>query len=196
MNSSNSFVHINLNVLPRVYAMDRVIPVSEKEQMKELVWDDLRRAVYINYDDAAELIRNRAIIENARVDINYKNAVNIRKEISNNYISHFKILQAKNSIKQINFDNPNQIGLDVDITIPSMLVFTEVWYPGWKATVDGKQVKIYRVNYCQRGIWLKRGFHRVRLKFKPSAWYIGRDITLGTMGLMVALLALGLIRKW
>ncbi|MBD3263574.1 MAG: YfhO family protein, partial [Candidatus Omnitrophica bacterium] len=63
------------------------------------------------------------------------------------------------------------------IDIPAMLVFTDVWYPGWKATVDGRRVRIYRVNYCQRGIYLKEGNHKVEMMFFPGLLKAGLIIS-------------------
>lgn len=169
----NYFVHINPNVLPRAYTIDKVVVAQEQEQLKKLVSGDLRKAAYIDSQEGIE----------------------VGKEVEEDYIFHFETLQQMNPISQINLDNPNRIEIDINVTIPSMLVLTEVWYPGWKAFVDNKQTKIYRVNYCQRGIWLDKGSHYVKLEFKPLAWRIGTGISLGTMGLMIGLLAVSRLRK-
>jgi len=169
----NYFVHINPNVLPRVYSIDKVVIAQDHEQLRRLVSDDLRKAVYIDFQESIES----------------------GGEISEDYISHFKILQEKNLISRINLDNPNRIEIDIDVTVPAMLVLTEVWYPGWKAFVDNKQTKIHRVNYCQRGIWLDKGNHNVRLEFRPLALRIGRGISLGAIGLMIGLLVISRLRK-
>ena len=169
----NYFAHINPNVLPRAYSMDKIVVAQDQEQLERLVSDDLRKAVYLDYQEGIE----------------------IGGEVSKDYISYFKILQKKNLISRINLDNPNKIEVDINVTVPSMLVLTEVWFPGWEATVDGKQTKIYRVNYCQRGIWLDKGDHRVKLEFKPLSWCIGTGISLGTIGLMISLLIINRLRK-
>ena len=169
----NYFVHINPNVLPRAYTIDRVVVAQDQEQLKKLVSGDLRKAAYIDSQEG----------------------IGVGKEVEEDYISHFKTLQQMNPISQINLDNPNKIEIDINVTIPSMLVLTEVWYPGWKVFVDNKQTKIYRVNYCQRGIWLDKGSHYVKLEFKPVAWRIGTGISLGTIGLMIGLLVVSRLRK-
>ena len=173
-NDTNNFVHINANVLPRVYTLDRIIMASEEEQLKRLTTDDLRKAAYMDFEEG---------IEN-------------KKETKGDYVSHFKDIQQMNPVSRVDFSNPNRIEVDINVTVPAMLVLTEVWYPGWEATVDGKQTKINRVNYCQRGIWLEKGNHQVELEFKPLAWRIGAGISLGTIGLLLGLLLLGLIRRW
>lgn len=173
-NDADNFVHINANALPRVYTLDRIMMASEEEQLKRLVADDLRKAAYVDF----------------------KEGIESEKETNGDHISHFKDLQQMNPVSRVDFSNPNRIEVDVNVTVPAMLVLTEVWYPGWEATVDGKQTKISRVNYCQRGIWLERGNHQVELEFKPLAWRIGAGISLGTIVLLAGLSVLGLIKRW
>ena len=49
-----------------------------------------------------------------------------------------------------------------------ILVFSEIYYPGWTATVDGQPVEIGRVNYVLRAINIKPGAHKVELSFFPK----------------------------
>ncbi len=165
----NLFVHINPWALPRAYTQDKVIFASEEEQIKQLVFGDLRKAVYMDFD------------EKIKAEAKSKGGP------QTDYSSHFELLQNKNKIKSVNFDNPNQVEADIEVSEPAMLVFTEVWHPGWKATVDGEPVRIHRVNYCQRGVWLGQGQHRVKLKFSPLAWRVGRGISLGSIILISTL---------
>ena len=143
--------------------------------MPSLVSGDLHRAVYVDFNSGVEPQ------ETAIEDITG--------------LSHFEALQQVNSIKRLNLDNPNQIEVDIEIKTPAMLVLTEVWYPGWMVTVDGRPAEIHRVNYCQRGVWLDKGRHYVRFYFKPVAWRIGMGISLGTLALIVFLLGLSQIRQ-
>jgi uncharacterized membrane protein YfhO len=81
---------------------------------------------------------------------------------------------------------PNEILLDVTPAAPGYLVLSEVYYPGWRAYVDGREEVIWRANYTFRAIHLEPGSHRVRLLFAPLAWKVGLGISLMTwLGLMV-----------
>jgi hypothetical protein len=70
-----------------------------------------------------------------------------------------------------------------------LLVLTDLHYPGWKATVDGREQPVYRVNALFRGVRLGSGEHRVEFRFEPLAWRIGLGILLTTV-LATALLAM------
>ena len=50
-----------------------------------------------------------------------------------------------------------------------VLVFSEIYYPGWTATVDDQPVDVGRVNYVLRAINLKPGQHKVVLQFFPKS---------------------------
>ena len=112
------------------------------------------------------------------------------------YIAHFNELQSANPITKLDFTNPNKIELDIEITRPAMLVFTEIWYPGWEARLNGEPVPLNRVNYLQRGVWLDRGEHRVELVFRPRAWRIGAIISLLSWLGVIILSLVWVIRKF
>lgn len=67
----------------------------------------------------------------------------------------------------------------------SLLVLTDSWAPGWKATVDGRDAEVRRVDYLVRGVAVPAGRHRVELRYAPASWRAGWITSL------VALLALG-----
>ena len=58
-----------------------------------------------------------------------------------------------------------------------MLVLTEVWYPGWRATVDGESRPVLRANYAFRAVRLGSGQHQVRLTFAPRSWGLGLAVS-------------------
>jgi hypothetical protein len=71
---------------------------------------------------------------------------------------------------------------------PAYLVFSDVWYPGWRAWVDGVETPIYRTNFAFRGIYLAApGSHSVTLRFDPWSWKLGGAITLATLAALTAL---------
>jgi hypothetical protein len=55
----------------------------------------------------------------------------------------------------------------------SLLVLTDVHFPGWKATVDGQPAAIERVDYLLRGVLVPPGTHRVAFRYEPVSWRIG-----------------------
>jgi len=59
----------------------------------------------------------------------------------------------------------NSLMIRAHIERPCILVMSEIYYPGWKATVDGKETPILRADYCLRAVPLGPGDHDVRFRF-------------------------------
>jgi hypothetical protein len=60
----------------------------------------------------------------------------------------------------------------------SLLVLTDVHYPGWKAWVDGRRAPIERVNYLLRGVALPAGSHTIEFTYAPASWRAGWIVSL------------------
>jgi len=82
---------------------------------------------------------------------------------------------------------PDEIILETDSTQPGFLFLSEVFYPGWKAYVEGREVNILRGNYLFRAIPLTAGRHSVIFRFEPLSIKIGVSITLLTVLVLVLL---------
>jgi hypothetical protein len=83
---------------------------------------------------------------------------------------------------------PNRIVLSTNLAKNGFLVLSEVYYPGWKAYVDGKESHIYRANHLLRAVYLDQGVHEVVFIYDPLSFKVGLSITVGT--LLIVLLAL------
>lgn len=64
---------------------------------------------------------------------------------------------------------PDQLTYSLETDKGGILVFSEVYYPEWTATVDGYPVEVGRVNYLLRAIHVKPGRHEVVLSFFPQS---------------------------
>jgi len=69
----------------------------------------------------------------------------------------------------------------------AILVFGEVAYPGWRATIDGAATPLYTADYLFRAVRVPAGRHDVRLTFTPPLWRLGWFIA-GGSALIVAVL--------
>jgi hypothetical protein len=61
----------------------------------------------------------------------------------------------------------------------NLLFFSETYYPeGWKAYVDGKETPIYRADYLFRAVVVPPGIHKLEMKFEPTGFYLGKNLSL------------------
>ena len=64
---------------------------------------------------------------------------------------------------------PNVLKYEISSPKGGVLVLSEIFYPGWKATVDGQPADIARVNYVLRALRVAPGKHQVELSFFPQS---------------------------
>jgi uncharacterized membrane protein YfhO len=79
----------------------------------------------------------------------------------------------------------------VSVAGTSLLVFSQIYYPGWQATLDGQPVKLERVNVVQSGLVAPAGRHTVELTFNPATFRWGRLISMIGLAIGVVLLIRG-----
>ncbi|NPV06721.1 MAG: YfhO family protein [Anaerolineae bacterium] len=83
---------------------------------------------------------------------------------------------------------PERLVLFVRATGNSLLVLSEVHYPGWRAWVDGQPTQLLVADHALRAVPVPEGEHRVELRFVPSLWMLGLGVSLVSL----AVLAVGL----
>ena len=79
------------------------------------------------------------------------------------------VVQDTASVVTITAYEPNCLTYDVNSGKGGVLVFSEVYYPGWTATIDGEPVELGRVDYLLRAMQVKPGRHEVVLSFFPKS---------------------------
>ena len=64
---------------------------------------------------------------------------------------------------------PNQLTYTVNSGKGGVVVFSEIYYPGWMATIDGQEAELGRVNYVLRALKVAPGKHEIVLSFFPKS---------------------------
>ena len=72
---------------------------------------------------------------------------------------------------------PNRMTMNVNSLQAGWLVVSDVWYPGWKAEIDGKPTPIFRANYLFRAVNVPSGGHTVTFTYSPGSFWIGLVIS-------------------
>ena len=92
------------------------------------------------------------------------------------------------SIELIAYE-PNYLKYEVNSEKGGTIVFSEIYYPGWQSSIDGKEVEHGRANYILRAMNVPAGKHVVEFKFDPDSLHVTENIAFIAMGLL-ALLAI------
>lgn len=106
------------------------------------------------------------------------------------------VVQDKNSVAKLLAYEPNQLTYEVSSDKGGVLVFSEVYYPGWTATIDGQPAELGRVNYILRALRVSAGKHQVKLAFFPKS--VDTTETIAYVAYVVLLLIIvgGLYDTW
>ena len=91
---------------------------------------------------------------------------------------------------------PNELRYKAKSNKGGILVFSEIYYPGWTATVDGQPVEVGRVNYVLRAINLKPGQHEVVLTFKPQSVERTESLAYTSYGILLLAILIGLFVEY
>ncbi len=81
---------------------------------------------------------------------------------------------------------PEHITLTVDTPSDGILVISEWDYPGWKATVNGEKVDLWRVNAGLRGLPLRAGEYRIEMTYRPLSVTLGAIISILSAVILIA----------
>ncbi len=108
---------------------------------------------------------------------------------------------ALDSLAAVSLDSyePNLLKYTVSSQTGGVLVFSEIFYPGWTATIDGQPAELGRVNYVLRALHVGAGKHQVELAFFPQTVKTTETIAYVSLALMLLLvlaaMALGLRKR-
>jgi hypothetical protein len=92
-------------------------------------------------------------------------------------------------IAKILRDEPERVEISTDSQSDAYLVLSDLYDPGWRATLDGKLVPIRHAQVAFRGVYVPRGEHVVVFHYRPAGFHAGLLVTCA--GACFGLLALG-----
>lgn len=101
---------------------------------------------------------------------------------------------ASSETAEISRSGPDRLTIQVNAAAPGLLSMSEIWDPGWTATVNGAPVPVYRANYTFMAIPIAAGNQHVELHYAPPYLRLGLAISLGS-ALALCVLAAILARR-
>lgn len=155
----------------KLYAVDGTTNVYENTNVKNILYTP----AYLKGIDSTEDIYNN-VLEYSLDDTSY--------------IENYKerdISQVNTTIEIMSHTN-NGISAKVTADGDTFINFSQNYFPGWKAYVDGKETRIYMVNGLIQGIEVPAGEHTITFRYFPTSLLIGGGITVFTLAAAVILI--------
>jgi hypothetical protein len=160
-------IYENKNALPRAFFASRVTEVNNHAEAIETLRDPLF--------DAASTV----VIESANAQ-----GIDDATQAQQASISQAKIIE----------DMRNRVLIETQNDIPEMLVLSDNYYPGWRASIDGASTEIFRANCTMRAIRVPAGRHMVSFVFIPGTFKASVYLSLVTAALVALGLGLTIVR--
>lgn len=148
----------------------------------------------------AWLVDKVAYVDNANQEIERVGKLDLRHEAvaDKKFQSALgeSVVQVNTSLVTLREYQPNRLTYDVHSDKGGVVVFSEIYYPGWTATIDGEPTELGRVNYILRALNVKPGSHEVVLDFHPTSVKVTEAVAyVGYVALLLIILA-GIGMAW
>ena len=135
-------------------------------------------------------------VDNANAELEALGQLNLRHEAVADKQFELQLgnasVQDTASVVRITSYEPNRLQYDVRSGRGGIIVFSEVYYPGWTATVDGQPAELGRVDYVLRALQVAPGQHQVELSFFPKSVNTTETVAYVGYVLLLLLIAVGI----
>ena len=90
---------------------------------------------------------------------------------------------------------PDEVGIEVSSSGGGLLVLSDLFYPGWKVRVNGREEEVIKAFGLLRGVVVGEGRNEVIFYYRPLSFYLGMIVSLATVIAWLAYLYFGLHSK-
>ena len=128
-----------------------------------------------NANEEIDALNDILPTETAVVDVKFKEQL---KDVTEGY---------KDSLSTIQLTSyePNRLVYKASTPKDGVVVFSEIYYPGWQATIDGQLVDIARADYILRAINVPAGEHTIEMWFDPQSIQVTESIAYAALTLLL-----------
>ncbi len=148
----------------------------------------------------AWLVDKVVYVDNANQEIDKIGKLNLRHEAVAD--AKFRdVLGQSNALAQtstvtLKSYQPNHLVYDVKSDKGGVVVFSEIYYPGWTATIDSEPATLGRVNYILRALNVKPGIHKVELDFHPTSVSATETVAYVGYAVLALIILWGVYSAW
>ena len=87
----------------------------------------------------------------------------------------------------------NQLKYTIQSQKGGVVVFSEIYYPGWSVTIDGKPAEMGRVNYVLRALKVPAGRHEIVATFRPASVTTTNNIAYAALAITILLFVFAIV---
>jgi uncharacterized membrane protein YfhO len=189
------------NVNPQTLALTKSIPVLDAFNIKYLIIGTEKGDIPVTnqfHNGNAWFVKELKYVNSADEELNTLGKIQTKDVAVMQPIKSDGSYSIAPRLGKNNFTKDSLATIKLDLYLPNHLkytsnnnndgfaVFSEIYYKdGWKATIDGKEATIYKVDYTLRGLDIPKGKHTIEFKFEPQVVKTGSTIALFSSILML-----------
>ena len=158
-------------------------PLISSEEGNAPIYENPEVNSILYTPSAVEHVDNFNDMFNNLMNYDFKDTAYVEEDLN------MVIDQSDITISDVNFTN-NQIVGNVRAQSDGFVMFSQSYFPGWHAYVDGKEVELYCVSGTIMGAMVPQGEHEIKFTYIPTYTIIGGVVTVGTY---VALIVGGIV---
>ncbi|NDV82039.1 YfhO family protein [Bacteroides sp. 51] len=128
-----------------------------------------------NANEEIDALATVQLTETAVADARFKEALNGMERSTKDSLASMRITSYQ----------PNHLIYESSSEQGGVVVFSEIYYPGWKATIDGQPAEIGRANYILRAMNIPAGKHTIEMRFDPTSLKVTEGIAYGGLALLL-----------
>ncbi len=150
----------NLSALNKYFLVNKITWVKDRQGALDFIK---------HYGSAA---RNVAVMEETQKK-------QFEDFLSKMQLSSTTFFDTSASIKKLSTSSAS--GLEIAVKNPALLVDSDLYYPGWKAFLDGKEWPVFRADRLFRAVIIPAGKHQILFEYRPFSFIIAATIFLITI---------------
>lgn len=157
---SNTDLYLNKNALPRVFTTYGYKSFKDRNEMFTAILSD----------QTGEDMRQNVFLYNKILGFtNPQNPSALPASSSN--------------IKEYKF---RKVTVEVNMAADGFLVLADVWFPGWKAFIDGRETNLFSAYHALRAVQVPAGRHTIVFSYDPLSFKVGKSVTIITILVLIA----------
>lgn len=162
-------VYRDLNALPRAFLVHESRVEDQREHISIVIW---RQDIDV---------RNTVVLESGEA---------VQSDLLGTAMPRPDNTPSSEFVRVTRY-TPNAVDIRVKADAPGWVVLTDAWYPGWEATVEGRDAEIVTANYAFRAVKVEAGEQTISMQFRPGSWVVGRLVSIiSVLGAGVGFMAL------
>ena len=136
--------------------------------------DKIQFFSYAKFLDSEDIIASQITNPDYKGDIIFLSPLEKSKNFNKNEVLSGLSTELLSADKRLHlpyrvelFDSNNiMITTDTNLTETTWLMYSDVWHPMWRATVNGKETPVYKANLAYKAVKLEKGHNEVHFYFK------------------------------